>query len=284
MRRFRVPEIGIGFLAGIAIWATVTAVCPNNNSNQNQPNQATATTRDDNSEHGESLWERTTKDPTAFFTFWVAAFTFVLATSTIGLWIETSRAGRRQSSDNAASVAETRRIGEAQVRAYVDITQVRVILLMPQAVGAGETTLVKVLAKNTGQSPARNFLWHPTIQFVSSSKPGVSHELAMGGNWREMNGIGIAVGDQHEDGAMLDRPPLTQLGSGALGMVIRARIDFEFEDVFGVRHIEEAYFAGVFVRKNMGFDRTEYGPTQWEGTLQRLHRPKDWPSGNGQKT
>jgi hypothetical protein len=37
----------------------------------------------------ETFWQRTTSDPVAFFTLWVALFTCALAVSTVGLWIVT---------------------------------------------------------------------------------------------------------------------------------------------------------------------------------------------------
>jgi hypothetical protein len=43
------------------------------------------------SERSKSLGQKTTEDPTAFFTACVALFTFILAVSTIGLWIVTWR-------------------------------------------------------------------------------------------------------------------------------------------------------------------------------------------------
>ena len=209
---------------------------------------------------------------------WVVAdFTVVLALSTICLWVVTWRAGVRQSRDTVAFIGETRRIGEAQVRAYVDITQVRLILLMPQIVGAGETTLIRIFAKNTGQSPARNFLWHPSIQFIGSLRPGVAAEQKLGANWREMSGVGIAAGQEHDDGAMLGRAPLRD-EQPTISAVIRVRIDFEFDDVFGGHHVGETYFAGIFQRKIMGFDQTDLGSTQWQGALRRTNALRDWDS------
>lgn len=46
-------------------------------------------------QRGQSFWEHTTSNPDTFFAFWVAAFTTVLALSTVGLWV----ASKRQSSD-----------------------------------------------------------------------------------------------------------------------------------------------------------------------------------------
>jgi hypothetical protein len=50
------------------------------------------------------IWDKTTDDPVAFFTFWLAIFTFVLAFSTIGLWVVTWRSGVKQSRETRASI------------------------------------------------------------------------------------------------------------------------------------------------------------------------------------
>jgi hypothetical protein len=59
------------------------------------------------------IWRETRNDPTAFFTFWVAIFTFVLASSTIALWIVTWRSGIRQSKDMLASIEEAKKLANA---------------------------------------------------------------------------------------------------------------------------------------------------------------------------
>jgi hypothetical protein len=44
----------------------------------------------------ESLWQRTTADPVAFFTMLLVLFTGVLAATTIALWFVSLRANKRQ--------------------------------------------------------------------------------------------------------------------------------------------------------------------------------------------
>lgn len=238
-----------------------------------------------NSPKSEDRW--LTKDAAGFFTFLLVIVGGAqLALFLWQLWLIreslddaklAAEAAKESADATKQQVAETRRIGEAQVRAYVDITQVRLILLMPQVVGAGETTVIRIVAKNTGQSPVRNFLWHPTIQFVATARPGIAAEQKLGANWREMSGIGIAVGQEHGDGATLGWVPLRD-EQPAILVFIRVRIDFEFDDVFGEHQIGEAYFAGAFQRKITGFDQTDLGPTRWEGTLRRTNTLPDWDS------
>jgi hypothetical protein len=66
--------------------------------------------------------------------------------------------------------------------------------------------------------------------------------------------------------------------AGDNGMVlVRIRIQFEFEDVFNERNTGDAYFSGMFKRMEAKTLPTEWGETQWFGKLTRLHRPSDWP-------
>lgn len=93
-----------------------------------------------------SLWQETTADPIALFTFWIAVLTGVLAFSTIGLWVTAIRGGRTQARDvrqslhlakrslratetaaNAARKsaeisAASRKSSEQQLRAYLSVT------------------------------------------------------------------------------------------------------------------------------------------------------------------
>jgi hypothetical protein len=89
-------------------------------------------------EISESIWERTTCDPVALYTLWLSVFTFVMATSTIGLWWATRR-----------TLVHAQESSERQLRAYVFIgpSQIR-----PVAPGAWPVAVINF--KNTGQTPA----------------------------------------------------------------------------------------------------------------------------------
>jgi hypothetical protein len=145
---------------------------------------------------------------TALATIAIAWFTWSLRRSTDKLWDAGERqlqllseTSASQSRDMQASINETRRIGEAQIRAYVDIRDAAVILIgMPGILNSQQRQdvqpIVRITAKNTGQSPARNFVWNPTVQYFSISNLG--HETKskigeLGGNWRELLGAGISV-------------------------------------------------------------------------------------------
>ena len=69
---------------------------------------------------------------------------------------------------------------------------------------------------------------------------------------------------------------LEESGGSNEEVLVRLRIQFEFDDVFDKRNSGEAYFAGVFGRGKAV--QTQWGETQWSGKLSRMHRPNDWPA------
>jgi hypothetical protein len=95
-------------------------------------------------EECKSLWEKTTTDPVAFFTF-------VLSVSTIGLWVATAIGIFNQS-------------GETQIiqRAYISVEPDG---LHPHAKGGACTPTIEIV--NVGKLPARNVRWtiHSILDF-----------------------------------------------------------------------------------------------------------------------
>jgi len=263
--------MGFAF-GGSFVWAIDH---PNSQPAYSQPNQGTEATANPQHKPSEPFWQRATEDPTAFFTLCVAAFTFVLAVSTIALWIETRIAGKRH-------VAEMQRIGEAQVRAYVDIAAASVVFMsLAQGVAppTDEQPFVKITAKNTGQSPARNFVWNPTISCFSVGSKTKNIDAEMGANWREIRGIGISAGAEHSDGAILPiliNKFLRDSAGDANVVLVQLRVQFEYEDVFSLRIADETYFSGWAIRKPGEVIRTDVGNTEWTGRLSRIHKPRDW--------
>ena len=67
-------------------------------------------TENNKSDNRKSLWERITDDAVPFVTLCLVAVTGVLAFSTVGLWIVTAHASKRQSKDMKASIDK---LGEA---------------------------------------------------------------------------------------------------------------------------------------------------------------------------
>jgi len=128
-----------------------------------------------NAEEQKSLWQATTDDPVALFTFWIAVLTGVLAFSTIGLWVTAILAGRKQSRDMVASIAAAeaankinREIMIASRRAWLSIDDAK--LKHPTAFAAdGITFAVNITVKNHGQTPATSVFVKFESYFPKSS-------------------------------------------------------------------------------------------------------------------
>jgi hypothetical protein len=199
------------------------------------------------------------------------------------LWWATVRLVTEGKSASEKAIAETRRIGEAQVRAYVDISSSEIFFVGLGVLGIQAHPMVRIIATNTGQSPARNFIWNPTVQYFSAGIGTAPRSLTreLGSNWRAILGVGIPVNQSHPAAAMIAEMELLKFlreSAGDNGMVlVRIRIQFEFEDVFNERNTGDAYFSGMFKRMEAKTLPTEWGETQWFGKLTRLHRPSDWP-------
>jgi hypothetical protein len=222
-------------------------------------------------------------DPNATFAGAVALLTFALVI--VGAWQARRLRQTVQATETAS--AETRRIGEAQVRAYVDVRDADVFLIgFAGSLYRGQPEVlpvIKIVAPNTGQSPAKNFVWHPTLEYTSiGTAANVSRIRRMGGNWREILGVSIAVGQSHADSAMVGEMAIIRFlheagNINANSLMVRLRVQFEFDDVFDNRIVGDAFFFGMISRAPQPVP-TEFGQTFWLGKLTRMHRPRDWPS------
>lgn len=167
----------------------------------------------------------------------LAVSTVALVIATIGLVVF----ARHQSRDMKASIAVTREIGEAQVRAYVSIKSV-----MFAVWGPWEHPHIRFVAVNTGQSPARNFVWNVTVQYLSghSKKTKSFNE-----KWLTSAGIDIAAAsDAPPDGAMLAEMSLNDFRKTidrGRAVVVRVKISFRFTDVFERDQFGESYFDAI---------------------------------------
>lgn len=215
---------------------------------------------------------------------------WLLSIVTLMLWLATVRLVTEGKLASEKAIAETRRIGEAQVKAYVDIRDVAVIFVgMPGILNSHQRQdvqpIVRITAKNTGQSPARNFVWNPTIQYFSIGNIGAEPKSKigeLGGNWRELLGAGISVGHEHIDSAMatgmLLLKFLQESDANMNAVLLRLRIQFEFEDVFDRRIVDDGYFYGIFTCNPDRVTQTDFGPSEWSGKLTRMNKPRDWPA------
>jgi hypothetical protein len=162
---------------------------------------------------------------------------------------------------------EQREIGEAQVRAYVNIKSANIDFLWDAIVPR-----ITFIAFNSGQSPARNFIWNVTLQY-----PGIpaNRESALNENWLEQVGMDIpATSDAPPDGAFIPDMSVKQyiegVAPGTTLTVIRTKIDFRFTDVFDRDWFGEAFFAGVMQREPAGLI------SQWTSQISAMAKPRDW--------
>lgn len=225
-----------------------------------------------------SFWEKAQCDPVAYFTLWLVGFTGVLAASTIGLWIVTWRSGDRQSRDTAAFINETRRIGEAQVRAYVSIKSAGIAFW-----GPWENPIVVFVPFNTGQSPATNFIWNITIQYTSGHDKQTHSFIE---NWLSNTSVNDIPAAQTAppQRAMIPLPlknfreilaksaPRGVIGTG---VVVRVRIDFRFTDVFERDWFGECYFVGLGPLAAPAPDVGVEMPKEMTA-LEPSGKPRDW--------
>ena len=231
------------------------------------------------SEQPEGWSQKVWTDPNATFAGAVAIFTFALVL--VGGW--QARRLRQTVEATTAASAVSREIGEAQVKAYVDITDAEIAFTNLGVLNDHAHPLVKIFATNTGQSPAKDFIWNPTVQYFSAGILAGSRSRAgeLGANWRDIVGVGIAANQTHDDMAMIPDMELVKFlneeGDGDKGtVVVRLRVQFEFDDVFDKRNLGEAYFSGVF-RYASTATPANRGVMRWSGKLKRIHRTDDWP-------
>lgn len=256
-------ELPLGFLVATVLWLGVVAWGTSYAPSDPQKDacyQAAAKSGRSTSEC-ETFWEKTTSEP-------VAVFTLVLAFSTIGLWVATGGlyvAGKE-------AIRETRRIGEAQTRAYVSIKTAQIDFLLDISIPR-----VTFVASNSGQSPARNFVWNVTLQYAG---PSISRETVFYEQWLTTTGMDIpAASDAHPEGALVPMPAKTYVEAvpGVLNSVIRLKIDFRYTDVFERDWFGEAYFAGIMHQRpigtQVGSDGTPISP--WIAKISPMPRPRD---------
>jgi hypothetical protein len=121
MRKFFNGEIALGLLLASLFWISVlgwqAAHAPTEREKAECQEQAQKSGH--KTEECKTLWERTTSDPVAFFTLWIAIFTAVLGGSTIALWL----AGERQIElirENSVRQAEQMQASIAAAKSSVD--------------------------------------------------------------------------------------------------------------------------------------------------------------------
>lgn len=204
----------------------------------------------------------------AVFTGGLLIFTGLLWRSTDKLWASGDRSAIMQ-----------REIGEAQVRAYVSIKEARIRFDTDEYAHP----VVTFLPTNSGQSPARNFIWNIDLQYVGDV---VNRSVTFNRKWLEDTGTDIASAadatqteSAHIPGMSVkllieDAHPERDFN------LVRIKIDFRYTDIFGRDWFDEAYFAGLMTKNPHRAQRNANGEAvYWIGSgLLRVPKPSDWDS------
>ncbi|HEY5348062.1 MAG TPA: hypothetical protein VIJ72_07710, partial [Rhizomicrobium sp.] len=164
-----------------------------------------------------------------------------------------------------------RRIGEPQVRAYISIKTAALDFLNNWPPGDASPRLT-IVATNSGQSPARNFVWRPQVEYIGGNQRRLRD---MGGNWVGAPGASIASGDSFQESALIpdlliirfansNRPPVDRV-------MIRIRVEFAYTDVFDKRIEDKIYFVGL--TNPLGADPR---PDIWRVEISPEANLRDW--------
>jgi hypothetical protein len=247
----KASEIAVGFALASVLWIGVlgwqASYAPTDSEKRRC--EETATKAGHKTEECKTLWQRTTSDPVAFFTFWLVVSTVGLGASTVLLW----RAGEKQlrharrsvaiqsrdmrasieTSHRAAKAAEdsvliNRQIGESQVRAYLSCEG--------GTYTAAEDYLMSIArVRNHGQSPA---IWTElSSQVFMENTNGYTHSE----NVIEP-GPAIAAGEVGTMFVLFLRSHMDKSVRSAVwadGKFFEVRNTLSWRDVFGKTHTQE---------------------------------------------
>jgi hypothetical protein len=179
-------------------------------------------------------------------------WTLALFLATVGLIVATGALGYFA----YAAIRETRRIGEAQVRAYVSIKEARIDFHSEYA-----HPIVGFIATNSGQSPARNFVWNIGLQYAGD---GLNRTVSFNGKWLESTGLDIPAGKDTtwESAHIADMSAKLYIQSvlpKADMCLARVRLDFRYTDVFDRDWFGESYFAAIIVKTADSSETSAFG-------------------------
>lgn len=191
-------------------------------------------------EQSKSFWERTTQDPVAFFTLWLAIFTMVLSAVAViqikfliraeGITTKTAQAAKDSAEAAKEAVTLSDKTAGRQLRAYVSADKGVITI---------EGTKIECFfsLKNSGQTPAYKLSTKPKI--VINRTPDnpvfatINREINMGaiigpGGEFEINGkFDLAI---NAPDAELVKILLGSIDDGSTILYIYGRVDYE--DVF----------------------------------------------------
>jgi hypothetical protein len=187
---------------------------------------------------------------------------WLLSIVTLMLWWATVRLvkeGRRTAEE---SIKETRRIGEAQTRAYVSIKSVSISFEDVATVRAA-APVFRWIAVNSGQSPAQNFIWNVSFRY---------HGHPPGNNQKWLKGQGFSIPASGEVPLWTWFPKEI----AASVVLVEVKIEFWFADIFGQRWFEDAYFQGVVNKPVMLVDGLPKETGEYSVELSPIDKPSDW--------
>ncbi|HEY5278970.1 MAG TPA: hypothetical protein VIJ67_04375 [Pseudolabrys sp.] len=168
LRRLK-SEIALGFLIATVFWTAIlgwqAAYAPT--EVEKEQCYKAAQHAGHKTEECKTLWQRTTSDPVALFTFGLFIFTAVLAASTIALWVETRSSGRRQSRETRATIKVSqaanvinRNMLLTSHRPWLAVVDIALTGPVIFAKDDGMRASVQVTLQNTGNIPALDvFPW-----------------------------------------------------------------------------------------------------------------------------
>jgi hypothetical protein len=204
----------------------------------------------------------------------VGGFEALITAAGVFLVWRTLRASWAAAAAAEKAVTETRRIGEAQVRAYLSIQTVRVQFRNDWLPGEAFPS-VEIGASNSGQSPARYFLWRPTIQYISGTE---RRQRGLGMVWAEAPGASIPTNETYPSRVLIPDMGIVRFAATGISpsgdVLVRVRIEFSYTDVFDQTITGEAYFAGFTRWEGENHPKNNWRPIN----LDSLPAIRDWDS------
>ena len=131
---------------------------------------------------------------------------------------------------------EQREIGEAQVRAYVNISSVNMDFFGPEI-----SPRINIVAFNSGQSPARNFIWSATLKYLPTDPLTETRNGVSNPNWSWSEGFDIPSNSPfHSAHFVISNMSIKQIIAESIPkMPVHLRTEFKFKSVFEKEWVDE---------------------------------------------
>lgn len=181
-----------------------------------------------------------------------------------------------------------RRIGEAQVRAYLSIKEAYIYFTGPDGLPFIEISVV-----NSGQSPALGFDWIPQISYLQETVEPIVSNVEDG--WDKEHGTDIGAGVEWKAPLFLLHNFILEKEVAAHGpipkhLAVGLTIHFSWTDVFGQTCSDYANYMGMAVAGDGEKNKREIHPANtspWHCHLQPVAKVRDdWvpPEEAGEQT